>query len=340
MKRIICLMIGIVFLFTAGCAGNVTQTATQTQTADAFAAAYSQAILQQGISIGEAEEDEGNQTVLYRLSGDALSDGARVWFLIQKENQVVTAAGIEYYHPGDKAADLNAFLSLSTTLLQVCDPSLANKQETASKRLTEIIQSCMQGEELQKDGFRYAALGNGWNTTSFLVEYPGYEDEEEPATLTGIKALPFTAEEVASTLGEITAKSQIHVKPIQQSMSAIPELSNLPKDGSPKVYALEHGLGITVGWLVFYSSDAGLVQIDFVDRDDGDLLIYVIQLYLPDALVQACDPVLRLEDTKENQDKAHDIASDLFYYDPIVENGIQYQKEYENDVSFIVVTAQ
>ena len=56
--------------------------------------------------------------------------------------------------------------------------------------------------------------------------------------------------------------------------------------------------------------------------------------------MQACDPVLRLEDTKENQDKAHDIASDLFYYDPIVENGIQYQKEYENDVSFIVVTAQ
>lgn len=335
-------MIGIVFLFTVGCAENTAQTASQTQTADAFAAAYAQAILQQGLSLGEAEEGESNQSVAYRLYGDALSDSANVWLLIQKEkeNQVVTAAGIEYYHPEDKAADLNAFLSLSTTLLQVCDPSLANKQEAASKRLTEIIQSCMQGEELQKDGFRYAALGNGWNTTSFLVEYPGYEDEEEPATLTGTKALPFTAEEVASTLGEITAKIQVHLKPIQQSMSAIPELSNLPKDGSPKVYALEHGLGITIGWLVFYSSDAGLVQIDCVDRDDGDLLIYVIQLYLPDTLVQACDPVLRLEDTKENQVKAHDIASDLFYYDPIVENGIQYQEHYEDGVSFVAVTAQ
>ena len=103
MKRIICLMIGIVFLFTAGCAGNVTQTATQTQTVDAFVAAYSQAILQQGLSLGEAEEGESNQSVAYRLSGDALSDGARVWFLMQKENQVVTAAGIEYYHPDDQA---------------------------------------------------------------------------------------------------------------------------------------------------------------------------------------------------------------------------------------------
>lgn len=341
MKRIVCLIIGIILLFGTGCTTVAAKTADQAQTRDALIAAYSQAIAQQGFSFGQVGESSGDDSVAYDIFSDAFPDGTRVWFKIQEVDQAVQATGIEFYHPDSKPADLKAFITLSQTLLQVCSPSTIPDQVAAKETLKAVFQSCMQGDLLEKNGFRYAAFGEGIDATKFAIIYPGHEEEEgteKTTTVQGTKAFDFTAEEVAAMFGKLTAKTQISVKPAHLLMSSIPELSKLPKEDSPKVYALEHGLGITVGWLVFYSSDAGVVQLNYVERNDGDLQLYLIQMDLADALVQACDPVFSLKDTKENQEKVHEVASDFFDHDPITENGIQYQEFNQDGASFIIVT--
>lgn len=326
-----------------GCTGSATKAAGHAQTPDALAEAFMQAIQEQGYSLGQADESPDDSSVLYDLYSDAFSDNTSACFMIQSVDQTIQAVGFELYHPKNESADLNAGLALAQSLLQVCDPSIAGNGDAAAKRLTEIFQSSMQGKKLEKNGYHYMAFGTKSNIMKLIIEYPGYSEEEaskKELTLLGTKALGFTEEGIVASYEALTAKYQIRVTPIKQSMATIPDLARLPTEGSPKVYALEHGLGITVGWLVFYSSDAGLVQLNFVERNDGGLQLYLIQLDLADALVQACDPVFSLEDTKENQDQAHDIASEFCLLDPITANGIQYLEHFDDGYLFVSVTKE
>ena len=340
MKRLWSLMICAVFLAGIGC---TTTPQKQLLTEDSLMEAYASAIAQQGFLLEPEAESSSNETAVYVVTGGRQTGKNRIWFSIKKAEEIVTIAKLTFYHPVAKVDDLDSFICLTKALLQVSDAALSGNDQTTDQRLKEIFDSCEQGEPLEKNGVTYAAYRDGTRGMSFVI---GYAEDlradaslDEIATIQGTKPFSFTAEELLSSYGDRIAKARLSVKPLKTSMSGIMELAELPQDGSPKVYALVHCLDITVGWLVLYSTDDGIVQVMLVEKQQGEEYQFIIQSALETALVQVCDPILRQADTEENEEAAQEIASDLYLSEPMEVNGIRYAQLYIGETGMILVTA-
>jgi hypothetical protein len=92
------------------------------------------------------------------LSVEALSDGARVWFFDTKWNQVVTAAGMRYYHPAIKQQTKTRLYRFRRAYFSFAILA-CKQQDAASKRLTERSTPVSKVKSA-KDGFD-CTLGNG-----------------------------------------------------------------------------------------------------------------------------------------------------------------------------------
>ena len=309
-----------------GCAGTAADQTVAPRTPDSLSEAYTSKLTQNGYSLQLNEYWTGEGITTYDILSSTL--GKETWIMVKiiNKEEIVTQVELTMGHPENLLSDIEAFAGLMQMMVQVCDSSFEKDERGAQNLVRTIFERESSGELMQAHGITYWVEGSDYAPLQFQIFYPGnyYKSSETAEALQGQKAFDFSAQALLDELGSRLEQEQFSLKRIETGTAGIAELAMRPTDGSPEVYSIVHALGITVGWLMLYTTEAGLVQIDLVDRDDGDRLRYLVMRELREQLVLSCDPVLRQDNSDVIDKKIDEIAYYIRLNTPIVENGIQY----------------
>ena len=333
--KIICLIFCLLMLFSFACAKTPDVVIPTTSTWEERLAVYLDLISKQGYTVAKKEHtvsDYGSEYDDYFLSSPSIEEGSEYLIEIntnQKEHRFIS---VSVNNENFRAINRENIAYLMQTLAQVCDPSIANDEKAARLRVTETFREDQKLEDYVVNGIAFeAGMYNDWIV--FFAEEPyDYSNiESKPVPELPTNPFSFTKDEWIGWFETAIQPFAVTLKEATSADASAAAIKDLVVPDQTEVYTLEHQLSITVGWILFDSTEQGLCQIRFVKKAE-DVSSY-LGGDIKKAVVRACDPDFRLLPLDENNETYNDFCGDLWKTNETKErNGITYETDTYGDV--------
>ncbi len=336
-KQLVSLSLCMLLFFGFACAKTP---AASAQAPDAWKermSAYTQKIAEQGYVVSEPEHkvcDDGATFDNYYISNSEMEEGSTYFIQTTEDTEYpyITVCG---YNDDITALSLAHLGYLMQALVQTCDPSIAADDNTAKERVENAFREGQQSNEYVVAGVEFEGYMDN-TAIFFFASNPSTEttDESEASFTTALDEaktpFSFTQEEWVGWYNTSVKPYAVELKEEDPSAASDPALEGYLQQGDVKVYAIVHQLGITFGWILFSSSDDGLYQIRFVEREvDAD---FGLQTDLGYSVVEATDPDFRALTSADSKTELSDFYLDIVYGQGANQaNGILYENSDNDD---------
>jgi hypothetical protein len=343
MKRWISLVVGLVFFFTIGCAGKQTEgnqtveSVNRLPKEETFINAFSKEIEGDGYTVEKAEEETkefypGGNAMLYLVKHPDLGDDY-LYIKIEREENEVSAILFSYLFQSQESMKTHIYYELMQAVIRNTDSSIQNNDKAVKQRLEKIIKNSEDSDSYFENGYGYDFYSfPERHQMKFWVFNKSDHEKTEPDSVESVPLHPskpfrFSKEELLRTLSENTAAYQVKLVETDVEKESHDWLSQVAQSEKPKaeIYAIEHQIGITLGWLLLYETNEGLYHICLVERPAEGEADSGILLNIEEILVQICDPALSVSSESDEVLAAYKIIITAVYKNETEENGVLYQ---------------
>lgn len=352
MKRIICLLLCAALFCGIGCAGKGTATAQATATEnllpseDELIATFSKMVADDGYTVEKAEKESqeafpDGKAMIYFVSHPDLGEDI-LYIKVERQESGVFAFLLSYVFQSADTSNTSGYYRLMQAMLQATDATIQNDPDAAKERLEKIVLKSEDKASYFENGLGYDFFSYGNNQMKLWVFNESDHDKTETSdeadqSFDTSKTFSFTKEELLDTASQSVADYQVTLVRRDADVATDTALAEIVQDTQPEIYALDHKLGITLGWLLVYETDAGIYRICLVDRSaEGDAdagILWDVSILL----IQISDPVLLVSEESSEYLAAGHILLKAVYLDEAEENGILYKQFFEPDYFSIEV---
>ena len=328
--EIMCLIFCLLMLPSFACAKTPAVVIPTTSTWEERLAVYLDLISKQGYTVAKKEHTvcgDSSEFDDYFLSSPSIEEGSEYSIEIntnQKEHRYISVSVI---NKSFRAINRENIAYLMQTLAQVCDPSIANDEKAARLRVTETFREDQKLEDYVVNGIAFkAGMYNDWIV--FFVKEPYDYSNIESKSVPEVPTTPFsfTKDEWIGWFETVIQPLAVTLKEGTAAEASDADLKDMVVPDQTEVYTLEHQLGITIGWILFDSTEQGLCQIRFVKKAE-DISSY-LGGDIKEAVVRASDPDFRTLPIGEKNEIYSDFCGDLWKTSETKErNGITYETD-------------
>ncbi len=349
MKRWISLVVCLVFLLTFGCAGKQTEKNQIVESVNClpkeedFISAFSKDIEGDGYTVEKAEAEakeaypEGN-AMLYLVKHPDLGDDY-LYIKIEREKNGVSAILFSYVFQSLESLKTHLFYELMHAVIRSTDSSIQNYDKAVKQRLENIIKKSEESDSYFENGYGYDFY---CFTDKHQMKFWVFsESDQEKAKTDAVESVPlhpsklfrFSREELLNTLSEKTAEYQVQLVETEVGKESHDWISQVVQSEKPKaeIFAIEHQLGFTLGWLLLYTTTDGVYHICVVERPAEGEADSGIMSHIERILVQICDPTLSVSSDLDETLAAQKIILAAVYKGEKEENGVLYQYFFSPD---------
>ena len=334
-KQMVSLTLCALLLFGFACAKTPAASAQTPSTWEERMTAFTDKIAEQGYVVSETEHrvsDDGGGYDNYYLSNPGFEEGSTYFIQTTEDTErpYITICG---YNDDITALSLAHIGYLMQALVQTCDPTIADDDKTAKERVENAFREGQQSNEYVVAGVEFEGYMDN-TAILFFASNPNVETTDESSYATELDEaktpFSFTQEDWIGWYNAIVKPYAVELKEADPSTASDPALEEYLQQGDVQVYSIEHQLGITFGWILFSSTDDGLYQIRFVEREvDAD---FGLQTYLGYSVVQATDPDFRALTSADSKTELSDFYLDIVYGQGANQaNGILYEESDSDD---------
>ena len=336
-KQIVCLSLCALLFFGFACAKTPATSAQTPNTWQERMTAFTEKIAEQGYVVSQTEHkvsDDGSGYDNYYLSNSGFEEGSTYFFQTTADTQDSYITLCVYNDDLTTVSPVHAGY-LMQALVQACDPSIADDDKTAKERVQNAFREEQKHDDYVVAGVKFQGY-MGDNVILFFAVNPNEEtaDESESSYATALDEaktpFSFTQEEWIGWYNASVKPYAVELKEADASAMSDPALEDYLQQGDVTVYSIEHQLGITVGCILFSSTDDGLYQIRYVEREvNAD---FGLQTYLGYSVVQATDPDFRALTSADFKTELSDFYLDIVYGQGANQaNGILYEESDSDD---------
>lgn len=338
---IVCLIFCLLMLSGFSCTKKPALIIPATSTWEERLVVYLNLISKQGYTVAKKEHtvnDYGSEFDDYFLSNPNIEAGSEYSVEMNTNQDEHRYISVSVSNDNFRAINRENIAYLMQTLIQVCDPSIANDEKEARLRVTNTFREDLNPEGYIVNGIAFeAGMYDDW--IAFFAEdpydYSNIESKSVPEVPT--KPFSFTKDEWIGWFETVIQPFAVTLKEATSVEANAADIKDLVVKGQTEAYALEHQLGISVGWILFDSTEQGLYRIRFVNREE-DVSSY-LGGDIKKTVVRACDPDFRLLPLDEKNETYSDFCGDLWKTGETKErNGISYETDLYGDVFTVRVS--
>ena len=332
--KIVCLIFCLLMLSGFACAKKPAVIIPATSTWEERLTVYLDLISKQGYTVAKKEHtvsDYGSEFDDYFLSNPNIEAGSEYLVEMNTNQDEHRYISVSVSNDNFRAINRENIAYLMQTLVQVCDPSIANDEKEARLRVTNTFREDLNPEGYIVNGIAFeAGMYDDW--IAFFAEDPYDYSNIESKSVSEVPTKPFsfTKDEWIGWFETALQPFAVTLKEATSAEADAADIKDLVVKDQTEVYTLEHPLGISVGWILFDSTEQGLCRIRFVNKEE-DVSSY-LGGDIKRAVVRASDPDFRLLPLDETNEAYTDFCSDLWKTGDTKErNGITYETDSYGD---------
>ena len=328
-------------IFSVACAKAPAAVAPASNSWEDRLTAYLASIAKKGYTVAKKEHvsgDYGSEYDDYYLTFPNMEEGSEYVIEFNTDTKVKGVFSISVASKDFRAINQEYIGYLMKTLVQVCEPSIANNEKEVEKRVKETFRKEQTADDYVVNGVNYHG-GMYSHSIMFIAMDPSDDAAGESATTVELptKPLSFTKDEWIGWFAPAIQPFEVTLNKATEQEAKNEDLNNIVVPDQTEVYKLEHQLGISVGWILFDSNEQGLCQIRFVNKEE-DISSY-LGGDIKKAVVRACDPDFRTLALDEKNETYSDFCGDLWKTSKTKEkNGITYETDPYGDVFTVRVS--
>jgi len=338
---IVCLIFCLLMLSSFACAKTPAVAIPTTSTWEERLVVYLDLISKQGYTVAKKEHtvnDYGTEFDDYFLSNPNIEEGSEFSVEMNTNQDEHRYISVSVSNDNFRAINRENIAYLMQTLAQVCDPSIANDEKAARLRVSETFREDQNLEDYIVNGIALrAGMYNNWIVfiATDPIDYSNIDSKSVPEVPT--KPFSFTKDEWIGWFETVIQPFAVTLKEATAAEESAADIKDLVVKDQTEVYTLEHQLGISVGWILFDSTEQGLCRIRFVSKEE-DVSSY-LGGDIKKAVVRVCDPDFRLLPLDEKNDSYSDFCGDLWKTGETKDrNGISYETDLYGDVFTVRVS--
>ena len=329
-QKMVCLALCLLLMLGVACAKVPSVVAPASNSWEDRLTAYLDSIAQKGYTVSKKEHtssDYGSEFDNYCLSNPNMEEGSEyvVQITTNKDGRRYISVSVE--NSDFRAINQENIGYLMQTMVQVCDPSIANNEKEVEKRVKDTFRKEQTADDFVVNGVNYHG-GMYSHSIMFIAMDPNDDAGDESASAADLPAKPlaFTKDEWIGWFETVIQPLAVTLKEGTAAEASDADLKDMVVPDQTEVYTLEHQLGITIGWILFDSTEQGLCQIRFVKKAE-DISSY-LGGDIKEAVVRACDPDFRTLPIGEKNEIYSDFCGDLWKTSETKErNGITYETD-------------